>query len=170
MEEGHLLSGHVHMLVSIRPGYAVAQVVGYLKGKSTVHIARSHDLWLTDTSVILYSDASPTGRRRDLNPEPGDEWTLQGLGTSGSLGRTAAGGFQGGCAATRRRGRLQARRPGRAPASFCITVTANPPDSNTTGHDRPHRPCLRRNPSQPTALPQLACGRVPVRGRSHQLL
>jgi putative transposase len=42
IEEGHLLSDHVHMLISIPPKYAVAQVVGYLKGKSAIHVARSY--------------------------------------------------------------------------------------------------------------------------------
>ena len=32
---------HVHMLVSIPPKYSVSQVVGYMKGKSAIHIARS---------------------------------------------------------------------------------------------------------------------------------
>ena len=32
---------HVHMLVSIPPKYSVAQIVGYLKGKSAIHIARN---------------------------------------------------------------------------------------------------------------------------------
>ena len=39
-EEGHLLADHVHVLMSIPPKYAVAQVVGFLKGKSAIHIAR----------------------------------------------------------------------------------------------------------------------------------
>ncbi len=42
VEEGHLLADHVHMLISIPPKYGVAQVVGYLKGKSAIHIARSY--------------------------------------------------------------------------------------------------------------------------------
>ena len=42
IEEGHLMPDHVHMLISIPPKYAVAQVVGYLKGKSAIHIARHH--------------------------------------------------------------------------------------------------------------------------------
>jgi putative transposase len=41
IEEGHLRSDHVHRLVSIPPKYSVAQVVGYLKGKSAIHIART---------------------------------------------------------------------------------------------------------------------------------
>ena len=40
IEEGHLRPDHVHMLISIPPKYAVAQVVGFLKGKSAIHIAR----------------------------------------------------------------------------------------------------------------------------------
>jgi putative transposase len=39
--EGHLLPDHVHMLISIPPKYAVAQVVGYIKGKSAIYIARN---------------------------------------------------------------------------------------------------------------------------------
>ena len=41
IEEGHLMGDHVHMLVSIPPKYSVSQVVGYLKGKSAIHIART---------------------------------------------------------------------------------------------------------------------------------
>jgi putative transposase len=40
VEEGHLMSDHVHMLISIPPKYAVSQVVGYIKGKSAIHLAR----------------------------------------------------------------------------------------------------------------------------------
>ena len=32
---------HVHMLLSIPPKYAVSQVVGYIKGKSAMHVART---------------------------------------------------------------------------------------------------------------------------------
>ncbi len=39
--EGHLCSDHVHVYISIPPKYAVAQVVGYIKGKSAIHIART---------------------------------------------------------------------------------------------------------------------------------
>ena len=38
--EGHLLPDHVHMLISLPPKYSVAQVVGFLKGKTAIHIAR----------------------------------------------------------------------------------------------------------------------------------
>jgi putative transposase len=40
VEEGHLMSDHVHMLLAIPPKYAVSQVVGYIKGKSAIHLAR----------------------------------------------------------------------------------------------------------------------------------
>ena len=39
--EGHLHSDHVHMLLSIPPKYSVSQVVGFLKGKSAIQIARN---------------------------------------------------------------------------------------------------------------------------------
>ena len=40
IEEGHLMADHVHMLVAIPPKYAVSEVVGYIKGKSGIHMAR----------------------------------------------------------------------------------------------------------------------------------
>ena len=40
IEEGHLMPDHVHMLVSIPPKYSVSQVVGFIKGKSAIHLAR----------------------------------------------------------------------------------------------------------------------------------
>ncbi len=42
IEEGHLMADHVHIMISIPPKYAVAQVVGYIKGKSAIHIARTY--------------------------------------------------------------------------------------------------------------------------------
>jgi len=40
--EGSLKADHVHMLVSIPPKYAVSQGIGFIKGKSAIHIARSY--------------------------------------------------------------------------------------------------------------------------------
>src|SRR5438046_2548224 len=40
VEEGHLMPDHVHMLLSVPPKYAVSQVVGFIKGKSAIHLAR----------------------------------------------------------------------------------------------------------------------------------
>ena len=40
VEEGHLMADHVHMLLSIPPKHAVSQVVGFIKGKSAIHLAR----------------------------------------------------------------------------------------------------------------------------------
>ena len=42
IEEGHLLPDHVHLMISIPPKYAVSQVVGFIKGKSAIHIARMY--------------------------------------------------------------------------------------------------------------------------------
>ena len=41
IEEGHLMPDHVHMMISIPPKYAVSQVVGFIKGKSAIHLART---------------------------------------------------------------------------------------------------------------------------------
>ena len=40
IEEGHMMSDHVHMMISIPPKYSVAELIGYIKGKSAIHLAR----------------------------------------------------------------------------------------------------------------------------------
>ena len=40
VEEGHLMPEHVHMLLSVPPKYSVSSVMGFIKGKSAIHIAR----------------------------------------------------------------------------------------------------------------------------------
>ena len=40
IEEGHLMSDHVHMMIAIPPKHAVSQVIGFIKGKSAIHLAR----------------------------------------------------------------------------------------------------------------------------------
>jgi putative transposase len=42
IEEGHLMPDHVHMMISIPPKYAISQVIGFIKGKSAVHLARAY--------------------------------------------------------------------------------------------------------------------------------
>ena len=38
--EGHLMPDHVHMCIAIPPKYPVASVIGFLKGKSAIAVAR----------------------------------------------------------------------------------------------------------------------------------
>ena len=38
--EGHLMSDHVHMCMAIPPKHAVSSVIGFMKGKSAIGIAR----------------------------------------------------------------------------------------------------------------------------------
>jgi putative transposase len=40
IEEGHMMSDHVHMMIAIPPKYSVSEVIGYIKGKSAIHMAR----------------------------------------------------------------------------------------------------------------------------------
>ncbi len=58
IEEGHLMPDHVHMLISIPPKYAVSQVVGYIKGKSAIHLARVYGngvLWVSTSGPEVFS-------------------------------------------------------------------------------------------------------------------
>ena len=41
IEEGNLMPDHVHMLISIPPKHAVAQVIGFIKGKAAIYVARN---------------------------------------------------------------------------------------------------------------------------------
>ena len=43
VEEGHVMLDHVHMMLSIPPKLSVSHVVGYIKGKSAIHIARTYE-------------------------------------------------------------------------------------------------------------------------------
>ena len=52
IEEGHMVSDHVHMLIKIPPKYPVSSVVGYIKGKSAIAVARQF-----------------SGRKRNFNGE-----------------------------------------------------------------------------------------------------
>ena len=79
IEEGHLMPDHVHMMISIPPKYAVSQVIGFIKGKSAIHLARVYgekrrnfvgqSFWARGYFV------STVGRRRrgdpELHPQPG---------------------------------------------------------------------------------------------------
>ena len=56
IEEGHLMPDHVHMMILIPPKYAVSQVIGYIKGKSAIHMAR------TMVSVSAISRVNISGR------------------------------------------------------------------------------------------------------------
>lgn len=53
IEESHIMPDHVHMLISIPPKSAVSSVVGYIKGKSAIHVARH----------FLKKDRNYAGRR-----------------------------------------------------------------------------------------------------------
>jgi putative transposase len=78
--EGHLMVDHVHMLISIPPKYSVSQVVGYMKGKSAIHIARTYGgkrrnfvgqhFWCAG---LLGIDGGPQrGRRPEVYPRAGE--------------------------------------------------------------------------------------------------
>lgn len=41
IEEGYVMSDHVHMLISVPPKHSVAHVIGFIKGKSSIWIAQN---------------------------------------------------------------------------------------------------------------------------------
>ena len=58
IEEGHLMPDHVHMMISIPPKYAVSQVIGFIKGKSAIHLGSR--LW-REGNAILWDSTSGRG-------------------------------------------------------------------------------------------------------------
>jgi len=75
VEEGHLMPDHVHMMLSIPPKYAVAQIVGYIKGKSAIQGA----------AQLLFDegfDLMETGRFAEACPKLEESQRLDpGMGT-----------------------------------------------------------------------------------------
>jgi putative transposase len=91
--EGHLMPGHVHMLIAIPPKYSEAQVIGYIKGKSTIHVARTYfdrkrnfvgAAFLGPGLLRLDRGSRRTGHSR-VHPEPG------GGGQTAGAAQTAVG-------------------------------------------------------------------------------
>ena len=85
IEEGHLLPDHVHIMISIPPKYAVSQVVGFIKGKSAIHLARVYG----NGNRILWGS---TSGREDISCPWWAETSKRYGSTSGSgAGRRATG-------------------------------------------------------------------------------
>ena len=83
IEEGHLMSDHVHMLISIPPKYSVSEVIGYLKGKSSIWIAQNverklrnflgHKFWARGYFVSTIGRDEETIRAYIKNQEMADK-------------------------------------------------------------------------------------------------
>lgn len=69
IEEGHLMSDHVHMLISIPPKYAVCQVIGFIKGKSAIHLTRVYGE--RQFAVRRASDPEHAADRQSARPDLG---------------------------------------------------------------------------------------------------
>jgi putative transposase len=59
IEEGHLLPDHVHMMIAIPPKYAVSQVIGFIKGKSAIHLARVYGLERSTREISAFARVQP---------------------------------------------------------------------------------------------------------------
>ena len=75
------MSDHVHMLISIPPKYSVSQVVGYIKGKSALHIARR--IMRQGRNYIAYLKGRRGGRPKSVMPE--NLVTIRSLKKSGEF-------------------------------------------------------------------------------------
>ena len=65
IEEGHLLPDHVHMLISIPPRRAASQVIGFIKGKSAIHLVATGGRSETSRPTLLgQAYRSTVGRRQ----------------------------------------------------------------------------------------------------------
>lgn len=74
VEEGHLMPDHVHMLLAIPPKYAVSQVVGFIKGKSAIHLARvGQHFWARGYFVSTVGRDESVIREYIRNQEKEDE-------------------------------------------------------------------------------------------------
>jgi len=81
--EGHLMSDHVHLLVSIPPKYAVSHIMGYLKGRSSMMIFERHanlkykfgskHFWATGYYVSTVGLNSATVEKYIRNQEKADQ-------------------------------------------------------------------------------------------------
>jgi putative transposase len=81
--EGHFMSDHIHMCISIPPKYGVSNVVGYLKGKSAIQIARKYggrnrnftgeNFWVRGYYVSTVGLDEAMGRAYIRNQEAEDE-------------------------------------------------------------------------------------------------
>jgi len=81
--EGHLMPDHVHRLLSIPPKYAVSQVVGFIKGKSAIQVARTfqgrkrnfvgHHFWARGYYVSMVGKDEDTVREYIRNQETEDK-------------------------------------------------------------------------------------------------
>jgi len=67
--EGHMVQDHVHMLIRIPPKYAVAEVIGSIKGKSAIAVARQFGGRQRNFNGIVKLTKIPDSRR---SPEAKD--------------------------------------------------------------------------------------------------
>jgi REP element-mobilizing transposase RayT len=95
--EGHLQPVHVHILFSIPPKYAVSQVIGFIKGKSAIYLARVYgERWLNNNRgrVSDPAQAALSGSQRKA-PGSAGGYLLHGderkvWGDAGYQGQTEA--------------------------------------------------------------------------------
>ena len=90
IEEGHLMPDHVHMLISIPPKYSVAQIIGYMKGKSSIWIAQNVERKMRKAGRIAYvSDFIEEAKSSGLVQRTIHQYGLKGIQVAGA--KTSSG-------------------------------------------------------------------------------
>src|SRR6201988_4008644 len=80
IEEGHLMPDHVHMLISIPPKYSAAQIIGYMKGKSSIWIAQNVERKMRKAGRIAYvSDFIEEAKSSGLVQRTIHQYGLKGI-------------------------------------------------------------------------------------------
>jgi len=87
IEEAHLMPDHVHMMISIPSNFAVSEVVGFIKSKSAIHLARVYgeqkqiyagqSFWARGYFVSTVARDEATIRDYIRNQEQDDRWLDQ---------------------------------------------------------------------------------------------
>jgi REP element-mobilizing transposase RayT len=98
IEEGHLLPDHVHMMISIPPKYAVAQVIGFIKGKSAIHpvrLLRDATAFQQASEIRKYVEAIRSAQMRDESffPEEVEQWSTWALAQADRIDPAIDGAF-----------------------------------------------------------------------------
>ena len=86
IEEGHLMPDHVHMLISIPPKHSVAEVIGFMKGKSSIWIAQNverkarkfHRAQVLGSRLLRLDGRAGRGDDQSLHQEPRDAGSRTG--------------------------------------------------------------------------------------------
>ena len=78
--EGHMVQDHVHMMIQIPPKFSVAEVVGYMKGKSAIAVARQFSVRQRNFRARGYAVSTVGFEKEKIQAYVKNQEQLDGLG------------------------------------------------------------------------------------------